>query len=326
MPRPLRIEYENAYYHVMNRGAGRKNIFHGNDYYHAFLECLAEASDRFDLKIHAYCLMSNHYHLLVQTPNANLGRVMRHINGVYTQRHNRLKNTDGPLFRGRYKAILIDADAYLLPLSRYIHRNPIETKQPLVKQLEEFPWSSYPAYINASVTPDWLSQDMVYDILGKKQRYAGYCAFVEQGVDDEILTMYNRNNYPSVIGSDKFKHWLYEDKLLAFETEDRVAKIKPNVTMKDVIAQVAKVYKQPEEELRRVTRGRIEGLESRKIAMYLCQRIAGAKLDEIANSFGLTHRGSVSFVLHQIKKTITQDKKIRKRIALISQYLLKQNI
>jgi len=79
--------------------------------------------------------MSNHYHLLIETPNANLGRIMRHINGVYTQRYNRLRNIDGPLFRGRYKAILVDQDAYLLQLSRYIHRNPIDMKQPLVDSL-----------------------------------------------------------------------------------------------------------------------------------------------------------------------------------------------
>ena len=103
-------------------------IFHGDEYYHAFLETIGEVKQRFQCVIHAYCLMGNHYHLSVETPNANLGRIMRHINGVYTQRDNRLKKTDGPLFRGRYKAILIDHDAYLLQLSRYIHRNPVEMK------------------------------------------------------------------------------------------------------------------------------------------------------------------------------------------------------
>ena len=130
MPRPVRIEYEGACYHVMNRGRGRQPIFHTPVYYHAFLETLNDAHERFGVVIHGYCLMGNHYHLLLQTPHGNLGRVMRHINGVYTQRHNRLKPTDGPLFRGRYKAILVEADNYLLQLSRYIHRNPIEGKHP----------------------------------------------------------------------------------------------------------------------------------------------------------------------------------------------------
>ena len=138
MPRLLRIEYENAFYHVMNRGRARETIFHNEAYYKAFLITLDEASKRFDCVIHAYCLMGNHYHLLLQTPKANLSRIMRHINGVYTQRHNRLKLVDGPLFRGRFKAILVDADSYLLQLSRYIHRNPIEMKKPLVEDLSQY--------------------------------------------------------------------------------------------------------------------------------------------------------------------------------------------
>ena len=91
MPRPERIEYENAFYHAMNRGRGRQNVFHDEPYYQAFLDTLAEVHQRFNCVFHAYCLMGNHYHLLIETPDANLGRIMRHINGVYTQRYNRLK-------------------------------------------------------------------------------------------------------------------------------------------------------------------------------------------------------------------------------------------
>jgi len=105
MTRPLRIEYENAFYHVMNRGRAHQTIFHEEVYYQTFLEILADACERFDCIVHAYSLMGNHYHLLVQTPKANLSRIMRHVNGVYTQKFNRLKRTDGPFFRGRFKAI-----------------------------------------------------------------------------------------------------------------------------------------------------------------------------------------------------------------------------
>jgi REP element-mobilizing transposase RayT len=104
MARPLRIEYPNAIYHVMNRGSGHKAIFHDERYTEQFFTCLAEAHVQFGLDILAYCLMDNHYHLLVRTPRGNLNRCMRHINGTYTQRHNKLKQADGPLFRGRYKA------------------------------------------------------------------------------------------------------------------------------------------------------------------------------------------------------------------------------
>ena len=153
MVRSLRIEYEHAFYHVMNHGKGWQDIFCGDGYFQAFLDTIVEASERFNAIIHCYCLMNNHYHLLIETPIANLGRVMRHINGVYTQRYNRMKKTDGPLFRGRYKAILVDADSYLLQLSSYIHRNPIECRKPLVVKLEVWPWSGYPAYIGKVCAP-----------------------------------------------------------------------------------------------------------------------------------------------------------------------------
>lgn len=181
MPRPFRIEYDHAFYHVMNRGRGGKTLFHGKAYYEAFLQSLAEAWERFQAVIHAYCLMGNHYHLLIETPEANLSRIMRHIDGVFTQRHNRLIRTDGPQFRGRYKAILVDADAYLLSLSRYIHRNPIDVRRPLVRALAAYRWSSYPAYINQAPCPAWLCRDLTYATLGQRQRYAEYRNFVAGG-------------------------------------------------------------------------------------------------------------------------------------------------
>ncbi len=186
MARPLRIQYENATYHIMNRGRGRQVVFPGPEYNQAFLQCLEEANIRFSAEIQAYCLMANHYHLLLTTPRGNLSRIMRHIDGVYTQRHNRLKNTDGALFRGRYKAILIDSSSYLLQVSRYIHRNPIETRNPQVDDLDSHTWSSYTAYINSEPTPFWLQRDAVYGELGSRKRYQAYRKYVEQGNNREI--------------------------------------------------------------------------------------------------------------------------------------------
>ena len=191
MPRPTRIQYENAFYHVMNRGRGRMTIYPNENYYQAFLETLEEAWSRFDAVIHAYCLMGNHYHLLIETPRANLDRIMRHINGVYTQRYNRLKHTDGPLFRGRYKAILVDRDGYLLSLSRYIHRNPIETKSKLVNTLSDWRWSSYPAYINQTVAPAWLHRETTYRMLGQRQRYNGYRRSLDAVHDSIVIAVVN---------------------------------------------------------------------------------------------------------------------------------------
>ena len=113
MARPLRIEYPDAWYHVMNRGRRAETIFSDDKDYLAFTELLKETSEMWNIRVAAYCLMPNHYHILVQTPEANLSRSMRHLNGVYTQRYNSRHRCDGRLFRGRYKSILIDTDSTL---------------------------------------------------------------------------------------------------------------------------------------------------------------------------------------------------------------------
>ena len=126
MTRPLRIQYPDAWYHVMNRGRRGENVFEIKEDYWSFIELLEKLSEIFTVRIAAYCLMSNHYHLLVHTPEANLSRSMRHLNGVYTQSYNKRHGCDGQLFRGRYKSILVESDSYALELVRYIHRNPLE--------------------------------------------------------------------------------------------------------------------------------------------------------------------------------------------------------
>jgi len=123
MTRPLRIQYPDAWYHVMNRGRHQDTLFHDRQDYSVFLDLLKESGALWKIKIAAYCLMTNHYHLLIQTPHANLDRCMRHINEIYTQRFNRKCHTDGQLFRGRDKAVLVDADNYLLELGVSISKN-----------------------------------------------------------------------------------------------------------------------------------------------------------------------------------------------------------
>ena len=171
MARPLRVHYPNAWYHVMNRGAGRQRIFNNNIHRIIFLELLEECHKMFNVKIYAYCLMDNHYHLLLSTPDANLSGAMRHLNGVYTQRFNRISKTDGPLFRGRYKAQLVEEDCYLLIVSRYIHLNPV--KAGLVDHPAKYKWSSYAAYLGLAKVPTWLSVEAIpkyVSIIQKNQR------------------------------------------------------------------------------------------------------------------------------------------------------------
>lgn len=123
MTRPLRIEYKGAWYHVINRGAGRRYVFHTSKFKAMFLELLAECNEQFQIEVHSYCLMGNHYHLLIRTPEANLSKAMHHLNGVFAKRYNIIKHSDGPIFRGRFKSIVVEAENYLLHLSRYTN-NP----------------------------------------------------------------------------------------------------------------------------------------------------------------------------------------------------------
>ena len=324
MPRPIRIEYENAFYHVMNRGRARQVIYWDSRYYQAFIDTLAEANQRFQCIIHAYCLMGNHYHLLLETPKANLSRIMRHINGVYTQRYNRLKKTDGPLFRGRYKAILVEKDAYLLQVSRYIHRNPIDMKKPLVRELEEYQWSSYPAYIAKVKAPTWLYRELSYQMLGCKRRYTGYASYVQNGVDEETAKHYQKGNMGAIIGDKDFKAWVREELLPELEMEEKSRVTQPDITMQNIVNYVARAWRTTSDQLTTVVKGPQKENEARKIAMYLCQELADVKLKDIAQYFNLGHIGSVSFVTHRIRKKKRENKAFFNRINELIDSIMKQ--
>lgn len=182
MARPLRLEFEGALYHVTSRGDRRENIYESDDDRAAFLGLLGAVCDRCNWLCHAYCLMSNHYHLLIETPDANLSRGMRELNGVYTQKFNRAHHRVGHVFQGRYKAILVDADAYLMELARYVVLNPVRAK--MVQRPEDWPWSSYVAMGNRRLASDWLAVDGLLSYFGSTRRsaVAAYRRFVMNGI------------------------------------------------------------------------------------------------------------------------------------------------
>ena len=142
-------------------------MFSGTKDFEAFLMILKESSEMFDLRVAAYCLMSNHYHLLIQTPLGNLSRIMRHVNGLYTQRYNRSRNIDGQLFRGRYKSVLVEEDRHLLELLRYIHRNPVLAG--ICKSVGEYPESSHHGYISSAKKWDWLYKEFLLGMFSEKR-------------------------------------------------------------------------------------------------------------------------------------------------------------
>lgn len=320
MSRPLRIEYEDAYYHVINRGGGRRRIYPDTAYYEDFLRCLHEAHVRFGVEIHAYCLMGNHYHLLIKTPRGNLSRAMRHIDGVYTQRYNRRKKAEGALFHGRYKAILIDAHRYLLPLSRYIHRTPIELKKPLVKNMADYPWSSYGAYIKKCAVPDWLKCEAVYAELGSTRKYSAYKTYVNAANDNETIRFYQLKNTPSIRGDKNFKEYAYSQAQSLAIDIDKKGRRHP-VSILRIIKAVATYYEIPVNGVRVAKRG--QGIRSipRWVAMKLCQDVGGAKLVEIADEFNVGHYSTVSQTIGRLNRLMQEDRRVAKEFTLLSKDL-----
>jgi putative transposase len=204
MARPIRIEYAGALYHVTSRGDRREDIYLSDEDRNDWLSVLDQTCKRFNWVIHAYCQMSNHYHLLVETIEGNLSKGMRQLNGVYTQRFNRRHNQVGHLFQGRYKAILVQQDSYLLALSRYIVLNPLRVKAKMVENLEDWSWSSYPAVMGITSSPEWLDTDWLLSQFGKQRKSARrkYCEFILQGKG--LSSPLKETRHQLILGDDAF--------------------------------------------------------------------------------------------------------------------------
>jgi len=182
MSRPLRIEFPGALYHITSRGDRREDVFEDDEDRRAFLKTLAQVVEQFNWLCYAWCLMDNHYHLLVQTPDGNLSKGMRQLNGVYTQVSNRRHERAGHLFQGRFKAILVDSDAYLLELARYVVLNPVRAG--MVKRPGDWPWSSYRATVGREPAEGVLAVDGVLAQFAKRRGVAQerYALFVAEGI------------------------------------------------------------------------------------------------------------------------------------------------
>ncbi|MEO5343692.1 MAG: transposase [Gammaproteobacteria bacterium SHHR-1] len=202
MTRPVRIEFEGALYHVTSRGDRREAIYEDDSDRKAFLSILGEVAGCFNWICHAYCLMSNHYHLVIETPNANLSKGMRQLNGVYTQASNRRHGRVGHLFQGRYKAILADADAYLLELTRYVVLNPVRAG--MVAEAGDWRWSSYLDMIGARSPPEWLATNGLLAQFATQRGEAirRYAEFVAQGIEKE--TIWGDLNQQIYLGGEVF--------------------------------------------------------------------------------------------------------------------------
>ncbi len=193
MPRPLRIDYHNAWHHVMNRGAARASIFQTNDDRACFLDCLAAAGSKTEIEIHGYCLMGNHFHLLVRSQAGRLSDFLRNLTGRYVHDYNRRWRSDGPLFRGRSSSIVLATDAHLLMASRYIHLNPVAAG--LVDDAAKWPWSSAAAFMAYSSPPPWLVTSEILAMFTSNSAAEDYAEFLREGVDAKTASIYQNHRW-----------------------------------------------------------------------------------------------------------------------------------
>ena len=202
MTRPLRIEYPGAVYHITSRGNEKKEIFRDNIDRESFLDILFKVNNRYNWTCHAYCLMDNHYHIVVETPDGNLSLGMRQLNGVYTQAFNRRHRRTGHLFQGRFKAILIQKDSHLLEVCRYVALNPVRAKA--VAHPHQWHWSSYRATAGTvqphqCLTREWILLQFGAALPAAEQEYRD---FVNAGVTKESI--WKNVKAQSILGRENF--------------------------------------------------------------------------------------------------------------------------
>ena len=317
MARPLRILFEGAWYHVMHRGANHQNIFFDGGDKHYFLNLLNELTDIYGIEIHVYCLMSNHYHMVFRTPRGNLSEAMKYFNSKYTQFINAKWKRDGSLFRGRYKAILIGADDYLLKVSRYIHLNPIKAK--MVYTLSNYPWSSYRYYISKKSPPPWLVMREIKYRFNSHRFSIRYKNYVENGNDNELDNFYASTKFNPVLGDNNFRELIdnYINKhSLSSEIvgADNII-IPPSIS--SILEAVSLYYKI---EIQTITKRSRQKLPARSAAIYICRKVGGYRLSEIADVMGgMIYTGiSKSVCRSEQNKILLQD------IGIITKRLLKK--
>jgi putative transposase len=322
MSRPLRIQYPNAWYHVMNRGRRGEAVFQSKDDHQRFIDILHEAVELFSLRISAYCLMTNHYHLLVQTPDANLSRCMRHINGIYTQRFNAQYRYDGQLFRGRYKAILVGEDSYLLQLVRYIHNNPLRAG--IVQSAEQYEWSSHGGYLSKAKKWDWLHKQFLLSMFSKDQKYQLqlYRSFMAEDENKTFLDRMNLKRLPSVLGDNTFvntiKERFFERKRHIEVPESK--RLAPDTD--DILNAVCGMYGIDKAQLWAAKRGAIN--EARNMAIYLLRYLRGDSLKTIGKVFNIQSYSTVSSIVERFKIRMQTERKLIRNIEGIRKAIMRQ--
>jgi len=318
MARPLRIEYPGAYYHVMNRGNSKQDIFITDGNRATFLRALEDSSQIYDVSVICYVLMSNHFHLIVQTNQANLSEFMRHFLVTYTVRFNRRQKKTGHLFQGRYKSLLVEQDEYLLPLSRCIHLNPVRAKGPenikikgLRKYLRDYRWSSFPGFCSTRKRLKWIDYGWLLKAYFGADNTTGrarYRSFVYSGLDGELKNPFENVVHQSILGTDEFVEWVKGEVSLEPDREvPAIRRLRRSVAAQELLGVIASWYDiEPKEVLERKKRV----AKVRQVAMELCYRYCPMTQKDIGNLFGVDY-STVSQNRRRLKLRIESEDKLK---------------
>ena len=309
MARPLRIEYPGAFYHVINRGQRQDPIVEDDRDRERFTSCLSRMCDQYAIRIHAYCLMTNHYHLILETPEANLSRAMQWLNVSYATYFNRRHQYAGHLFQGRYKAILIEADEYLESLSRYIHLNPVRA------EMEEVPWdyawSSCQYFVKSLKAPGWIDVDRVLLRFARTSRVARnrYKAYL---VQSDIADPSKDMTGSCLLGSKAFVDWAKATFLVDQQNNrdiPELKRIKPCPSVETIVELVSDYFKVPSEDI--LKRGRKRN-QARDITIYLSRQLSGCTGQELGRSFGGISGAAITMRCKSIAKTRLKNRRLRR--------------
>lgn len=311
MGRPLRIEYPGAFYHIISRGNERRPIFRSNRDYERFLGYFKSATERYGAQIHCFCLMRNHYHLLLETPRANLSAILHHINTGYTNYFNSSTGRVGHLFQGRYRAILVEKDSYALELSRYIHLNPARAH--LVKEPSDYAWSSYLGYIGREKRWEWLETDFILGLVSQDRGEARkrYRRHIEEGIGAALRDPLEGVIGSTVLGSEGFVDWVRERWIGRREAHRDVPAIKKLSSGMDLVT----IQKETQ---------RMFGTEtvmSRRVDLYLCHQLSGLSLVEIGKFFGGISPSAVSQNTRRLRALLETDNRLSERVEKLKQNL-----
>jgi len=309
MARPLRVEYEGATYHVTARGNERKKIFNAGRDYDKFIEYISAAREKYRFLLHAYVLMGNHYHLIIETPEGNLGRAMHYINSSYATYTNVKRKRSGHLFQGRYKAILVDRESYLLELSRYVHLNPVRAK--MADTPQAYRYSSYHAYINEKGGA-LVHTGTVLGMISGKGREAKYLYrdFVESAVDNDLENPLEKVYGGMILGNENFIRDVLQrlqDKEVPWEEVSSRKDLRRGFEPQEVLAAVSECFRVDRADLLSDRRG-----PARKAFVYLLKNYATIGNREICEIVGCKSASAATKICRAFERDLEEDAALRK--------------